>query len=247
MVPVIPSYISVITVAANLVLAAGVWWILASAAGRSDLPAATQRTARLWSALFIFGWLVAVLVLAPAPASLLGKSRFYIQPLIPVFALGSFAIVLLLYWLVPAVRRLLQAASLPGLIAVQTYRTVGFVFLILMAQGQLPAHFAEPAGWGDIAVGLTAPFVALALVRGFSSARVLAIGWNLLGMLDLIVAVGMGTGILASLLNPELGRVPAAAAMGIFPMLLVPTFVVPLSLILHVISLARLRRRQTTA
>jgi hypothetical protein len=36
-------------------------------------------------------------------------------------------------------------------------RVVGVTFLLVMAQGHLPAVFALPAGLGDIATGLAAP------------------------------------------------------------------------------------------
>jgi hypothetical protein len=136
----------------------------------------------------------------------------------------------------------LAAAPLPALIGVQVYRTIGVVFVILLAQGQLPAHFALPAGWGDIAVGLSAPLVALALAREVRGGRTLAAEWNVFGLLDLVVAVGMGTGFLATFLAPDFAtRVAPAAAMGIFPLILVPTFAVPVSVLLHLIALARLR------
>lgn len=244
MIPTIPWSITLIILGTNLAAGIAVWRILSTGADRSGLSPRAQRTARLGTGIFLGGWLGAALLLAPAPISLLDRDRFFIEPLIPILTLSSFAIVLLAVWLVPAVRRLLKAASLPALIAVQVYRAIGIVFLVLMARGQLPAHFAQPAGWGDIAVGLTAPLVALAVVRGIRGGRALAMGWNVVGLLDLFVAVGMGTGILAPILVPGLGpRVPPAAAMGVFPMILVPIYAVPLSVILHVIVLGRLRQR----
>ena len=73
----------------------------------------------------------------------------------------------------------------------------------------------------------------------------MALAWNVLGLLDLVVAVGMGTGLLAPVLLPGLGsRVPPAAAMGVFPMFLVPAFAVPPSVLLHAISLGRLVRER---
>jgi hypothetical protein len=72
----------------------------------------------------------------------------------------------------------------------------------------------------------------------------LAFSWNVLGLLDPVVAVGMGTGFLVPLFVPELGdRVPPAAAMGTFPLILVPTFTVPMSVLLHLLALGRLRPR----
>jgi hypothetical protein len=143
-----------------------------------------------------------------------------------------------------ALRRVLAAIPLSTLNALQVWRVIGIVFVILLAQGRLPAHFALPAGWGDFVVGVTAPLVALALARAARGATALAIGWNLFGLLDLVVAVGMGTGLLAPLLVPELGpRVPPAAAMGVLPMMLVPVFAVPMSVMMHVLALVRLIRR----
>lgn len=56
------------------------------------------------------------------------------------------AIALAALWRSPTLRDVLEAASLPGLIGVQFYRTIGVVFLILLAQKQLPGYFALPAG-----------------------------------------------------------------------------------------------------
>jgi len=56
----------------------------------------------------------------------------------------------------------------------------------VMAQGHLPAAFALPAGLGDIALGVSAPFVARRLAHG--TGRIGAVRFNVLGILDLIVA-----------------------------------------------------------
>jgi hypothetical protein len=89
-------------------------------------------------------------------------------------------------------------------------------------------------------VGLAAPLVGLALARRAAWGGALAVLWNVFGLLDLVVAVGMGTGYLATLLAPTQGGVAPAAAMGVFPLVLVPTFAVPLSIMLHLLGLTRL-------
>jgi hypothetical protein len=238
MIPVIPWYITFIVIATNLTVAVAVWSLLSSATGRSGLPPAAQRAVRIGSAAFLGAWLGAVLLFAPAPASLLARDRFYITPLIPLFVVAPMAIAGLALWRSSSLRRVLAAVPLPALHGVQFYRIIGMVFLILLALGQIPAHFALPAGWGDVMVGLTAPLVAVALIRGVRNARLLAISWNVFGLLDLAVAVGMGTGLLAPLLAPELGsRVPPTGAMGAFPMILVPAFAAPISVLLHLLAL----------
>jgi hypothetical protein len=225
MIPSVPWYVTLIVLTTEPLIAFAIWRIVAARA---------PRPARLGLGIALAAWLGLAAVLAPAPATLAGRGDFYVNPLIPVFALTAFAAVLVGYRGSPALREALASASVPALIGVQVYRVVGLLFIVLLAQGQLPAYFAEPAGWGDIFVGLTAVPVAIALARRRPGARALAITWNVFGLLDLVVAVGMGTGLLA--------RAPAAAAMGVFPLILIPTFVVPLSVILHVIALARLRR-----
>src|SRR6476661_3596319 len=234
MIPHIPWYITLTILVTQPLIALAIWRIAASGA---------SRPVRLGLGVALAAWLGLALFLAPAPESLAGRDLFYVDPLIPSFALAAFTVAILGFALFPAVRQAVAAASLPALIGVQVYRVLGVMFVVLLAQGQLPGHFAEPAGWGDIFVGLTAVPVALALGRRVAGARTLAGAWNVLGLLDLVVAVGMGTGFLAPYLMPGVGsRLGAAAAMGVFPLILVPTFVVPLSFILHVIALVRLRR-----
>jgi hypothetical protein len=243
MIPVIPWYLELVVLAINSVLALAVWSIFSGAAGRSGLSPAEQRKVRIGVALFLGAWLGAALFLAPAPESLLSRDRFYLSPLIPVFLLASIGIALLAVQLSPSFRRVLAALSIPAIIGVQLYRTIGAVFVILLALGQLPSYFALPAGWGDIVVGLSAPLVAFALARNVRGSRTIAIGWNVFALLDLVVAVGMGTGFLAPVLAPNLGsRVAPAGVMGVYPMILVPTFLVPMSVLLHGIALTRLLR-----
>jgi len=240
----IPWYLTLIILAVDLAIVVALWRIFGTAAERSGLPPATGRRVRLGIGLFLSAWLGLVLLLAPTAASLLTRDRFYLSPLVPLFAALGPALALLAIAVSQPVRRVVAAASLPALIGVQVYRTVGVIFLILLGRGQAPAHFALPAGWGDIAIGAAAPFVALALLRRMPGARELAIGWNIVGLLDLVVAVGMGTGFLAPYLAPALGaRVPPVAVMGAFPMFLVPAFAVPVSVVLHLLALGRLVRQ----
>ena len=80
----------------------------------------------------------------------------------------------------------------PTLAVLQTFRVLGAVFIVAWWRGTLPGGFALPAGIGDIAVGVTAPFVAAALASGRPCARRLFVVWNVLGLLDLVVAVSSG-------------------------------------------------------
>jgi hypothetical protein len=121
---------------------------------------------------------------------------------------------------------------------IQSWRVLGVVFVILMAYGVLPAVFATSAGYGDIVIGFTAPLAALWLANARHRGSFIA--WQLLGILDLVSAVGLGT--TAPLISP--GSTPMVA-MTVLPLSLIPTFAVPLFFIFHVICIAQARRWQS--
>src|SRR5918996_236249 len=139
---------------------------------------------------------------------------------------------------IPVVARILAAPGTPARLALpHTLRVVGVTFLLVMAQGRLPAIFALPAGLGDIAAGLAAPFVARRLAHGGGHIR--AVWFNLFGILDLVVALSLG--FLAGL-GPwrPLEVTPSTEPLSLLPLALVPTVAVPLALALHLVSLSRL-------
>jgi hypothetical protein len=116
----------------------------------------------------------------------------------------------------------------------QSWRIIGFTFVLLEARGVLPAIFALPAGYGDMVIGMTATFVAWKLANPIR--RNSFVVWQLLGITDLVAAVGLGT--TARVLSPH---GPSMVAMTVLPLSLVPTFLVPLFLIFHVICIAQAR------
>jgi hypothetical protein len=135
------------------------------------------------------------------------------------------------------VGRIIDAVPQPWIVGVQLYRALGVVFLILYATDMMPGLFAWPAGVGDVTVGLLAPVVALAYARDArrNAGRVTA--WNVLGILDLVVAIT--TGFITSP-SPLFGYEPPNELIAIFPLVLIPVYLVPLSLLLHLVSLAKL-------
>jgi len=120
------------------------------------------------------------------------------------------------------------------LTSAQAWRMVGFTFVLLEARGALPAIFALPAGYGDMAIGATASFVAWKLAN--PTHRNSFILWQLLGITDLVTAVSLGT--TAGLISPQ---GPSMAPMTTMPLSLIPTFLVPLFVIFHVICIGQAR------
>ena len=89
---------------------------------------------------------------------------------------------------------------------------------------------------GDAATGVAALFVARRLARG--KGRREAIWFNAFGLVDLVVAV-----ITAALARFLLGY-QSIETLRLLPLVLVPTFAVPLSMAMHVVSLRRLLPRR---
>ncbi len=147
----------------------------------------------------------------------------------------------LLIWRSETAKRVVAAVPQSWLVGVQLYRALGVIFLILYATGKLPSLFAWPAGIGDIAIGLLAPIVGIAYARAPHNAATLVAGWNVFGILDLVIAVGTGFATAPSLIQP-IEVQPTSELMTVLPMVLIPVYLVPLSIVLHLASLAKLRR-----
>ena len=114
----------------------------------------------------------------------------------------------------------------------QTARILGVVFVILEAQQLLPARFALSAGYGDIFIGATAWFAATKLAKPGN--RALFILWQTLGIVDLVSAVALG--VTAGLFQSS---GPNMHLVTVLPLSLILTFLVPLFLMFHVISIVQ--------
>jgi len=138
-------------------------------------------------------------------------------------------------------RQFVLSIDLRLIAAIQAWRWAGLGFLSLYAQKVLPAVFALPAGLGDMAIGFAAPWIVLSLIRqpGFAASRAF-IRWNVLGILDLIIAISIGT--LSAFFATGVPGEISAAPMATQPLLLIPAFLVPLFLMLHTAALMQSRR-----
>lgn len=146
----------------------------------------------------------------------------------------------LLAWVSPAVKELALSANVRVGTAMQAWRFGGFSFLLLYSYGYLPGYFAWPAAVGDIFVGATAPLMLRRLNDpDFVRSRTFVV-WNIFGILDLVVAVGMGA--LGSLLVGSPAGVFPTTIMSQLPLVLIPTFFVPLFVVLHLVALLQAKQ-----
>jgi hypothetical protein len=218
-------------------------WGLRSAISRAELSPREQRRSFWTGTTLLVAWFLAALL-----TSWLGLHQGT-PGRIPTIEFGLLLPILagvIFYWRSSAFRRIAAAAPQTLLVGIQFYRVLAIIFLVLLAGGAMPGIFALPAGTGDVAVGLAAPAVDFAFARGSRGSAGLARAWNLFGLADLVVAVT--TGFLSSpsplqkLAFDNPNRLITA-----FPLVMIPVFLVPLAILLHFGSLAKLGLAQSTS
>src|SRR5512135_3476649 len=184
-------------------------------------------------------WLALVLVLG-ASGSFVGQPG---APPIPIAAGALIPVIAFLaaYWVIDSFREYVLSFDLQFAAGFQAWRFGGLGFIALYAYGILPGLFALPAGLGDMAIGFTAVWVVRALRDRpeFATSRKYQI-WNVLGILDLVVAVSMGG--LSAYLGLGMSGSITAFPMARMPLILIPAFLVPLFVMLHIAALIQSRR-----
>jgi hypothetical protein len=239
MTPQIPEYLvsfeSIVRPVVTIIALSLIWL------GAARMPASAKsrfKTAGVLSAVFI-GWL--------AVASYLGAANTYFastETAVPTVLFGlliPLAVAAIGLWRSESIARLVYAIPLHWLVAAQVYRVAGGIFLALWAAGRMPWQFALPAGIGDVTTGIVAVVVATLLARNAIGAHRATYAWSFFGIADLVVAITMGA--MTSPGRPHLLAFDAPNLLiSSYPLIMVPTFAVPLALMLHGLVLWRLRR-----
>ncbi len=138
------------------------------------------------------------------------------------------------WYVLPRLGTVPLRAALEPFLLLHSFRHIGLMFLANGAvKTTLPAAFAQPAAWGDLAASILAFVSLLALRRGWAGALGLVWAFNLVGTVDLFNAVGRG--------------VMHNAAAGMGATFWIPSVVVPALLVTHALVFVLLVREQRTA
>ena len=132
------------------------------------------------------------------------------------------------------------ASSIPVavLMGAESLRIIVELFLErLWHAGQLPKMLTFHGANFDILVGISAPVVAVLYARHAIDARA-ALVWNVVGIVSLanVVARNVLISPAVHLISTEVPN----AAIGSFPYSFIPTLIVPLALVLHVLAIRSL-------
>lgn len=227
------------TTVATVIVSLTIWALLRSAEQRLALKNGRRYWVSTTTLISLSSWAIVVFVLG-------WHDMFEARPgaYFPFIVLGIIFPLLGGYLFLSrssSLNQVLDQVPQHWLVSVQLYRALGVIFLILYSANMLPGVFAIPAGIGDILIGISAPLVAYACARRYRRSCLVILLWNLFGIADLVLAVTVG--FLSSpgpfqLLAPENPNVMITS----FPLVLIPTFAVPLSIVLHLASLKKLRQ-----
>ncbi|MGO8968591.1 MAG: hypothetical protein ACLQDQ_03375 [Myxococcaceae bacterium] len=155
------------------------------------------------------------------------------------YLVPAFLVVVVLFrarWLRTAVR----AMPTWWIPAFQTFRLGGGLTLFAAwAVGLTPWGLARTGGSFDLLVGAAAAAVALALARGVNGSLGMGLLWNGLGLGDILHTLFRAV---ASAPGPQrlFFDEPANRIAAVFPFIYLPGFIVPLTVLLHLLSLRQL-------
>ena len=145
-------------------------------------------------------------------------------------------LLLLGWWQIPAMNRWAGSVDLRWLVALHLTRFVGLYFLFLCKREELACRFALPAGIGDTITAVGAAILLFwPLLRGRKPSKPWIDIWNVFGFLDIILVVFTAFRI-------GLSDWAGMAALRSIPLMLLPTFLVPLIIASHILIFVRLRR-----
>lgn len=234
----VPAYLPYYVLAGSAAIIAALLLGLRRALSRTEWSCDDRRRVIRISTAVLLGWFGIAFALGFLEVYRTASDRI---PTIPYGILVPIIIGGLVIVRSSTMARVLDAVPQHWLIGVQLYRALGAIFLILYGAGKMPGLFAWPAGLGDVLVGVLAPVVAVAYARGPEKNGDLVSAWNIFGMVDLIVAVATGFSTSPSPFQLFAFDQPNEL-VSMFPLVLIPTYLVPVSVLLHIASLTKLHR-----
>lgn len=192
-----------------------------------------------WLAILAVGvWLVA--------AGVAGALGLVNQPGLPPLVLPAFLVVptlgfVLAYRSSSRFRAFTETIPLALLVGSHLWRFVGVGFVIAWLAGALPAGFGVPEGLGDI-IAAGGALALLPRIRRGTASRAWLLAWNAFGFVDLVSAITMGVLFSESVLGVLHTETSNTTLMVTFPVSLIPTFFVPLFLLVHALIFRRVAR-----
>jgi hypothetical protein len=198
---------------------------------KDEIDDARIKMAHRLTILAVAAWLVA--------ASVAGALGIVNEPGRPPLVLAGFLTLPILgfvaaYRTSASFRAFAERIPMTVLVGSHLWRFVGIGFVAAWLAGALPAGFGIPEGFGDIAAAVGA-LILLPMLRRGTASRGWLLAWNTFGFLDesrlgVLSAPGSNTTLMIT-----------------FPVSLIPTFFVPLFLLVHALTFRRIAGMKAAA
>jgi hypothetical protein len=159
-----------------------------------------------------------------------------------------FPVVAISLWMVlnSAARKIVLQATLPLLIILHVTRVAGGLFIPLFWEGRLTNPFAYIAGGGDLlsaALAIPAAYAAWQAKPGWEK---WVLAWNVIGFADFMSAITLGITSQQGSPFQVFMDAPGTSILGQLPWRFIPSYFVPLYIMVHVAIFIRLLLPQLT-
>jgi len=228
----IPGYINALFILITFVV---FFWIIIGLMRSPNVT--TQKSANV-AGLMLLMWCIF--------QSTLSLNKWYIdrisEPPHLTFALAGPLVIFTLAMAIPFTRRVLDGLTLFHLTAVHIVRIpVEITLWLLFLQGQIPVSLTWTGFNFDVLIGLSAIVMTLLVWKQKVSTSLL-LAWNFIGMIFLGIVVGTAIGAAPTSIQWRDFTQPNYAMIH-FPFIWLPSFVVPVVLFSHIMSIRLLLRK----
>ena len=187
----------------------------------------------------IAGWFILIVSLGMSGAYSINASE---APTTLIMSFISvYSIFALSYIKFPMVKKYILNLDMRFLIMLNSWRMIGMGFIMLSMFSHLPYLFAYVAGFGDALTAVGAVFLAFKLMkRNQGVDRKTILRWNTFGLVDFVLAVSIGLLTRTDAWLMQSNGVNSDM-MVLFPMVIIPGFLVQLLSLTHIIIYLQLK------
>ncbi|MGW9684540.1 hypothetical protein [Flagellimonas sp. 2504JD1-5] len=213
-------------------------WGLINGLNKIGVSSSKRNRAVILTTLGIFSWL--------ALQYFIWTTGFYydlsLPPRIPLFMVLPLFLFIVFFMFKNRNHKVLASIPIALPIAVQSFRAViEVLFYFTFIQGILPVQVTFEGANYDVLIGLSAIVMAVYANRPNASRKVLLV-WNIIGILVVLFAAFI---FITSFYFPSIwGDTGIPIGFNQFPFLLLPTFLMPFAVFLHVLSIVQLTQKQ---
>lgn len=179
------------------------------------------------------------------------RNTYQIRPDVPPRLLQpvilGLVVPLILFTAIKPLRELMFAIPLTWIVGVQVFRVMGVLFLVLYFLGYMPAIFGLPAGTGDLIITVAALPIAYLISKRHSRALFWAAAWAIFGMADHLMAFSIGFLSSPGPLRDLTSFGSTNPIITMYPLVIFPTFRVPIGLFINIFVLWKIRRERQHA